>query len=108
MACLQKHTVKLRQQSPAQLQRLEGLPSSIHGIAQQFLDDVTVLKGCFPTNASPTLLERVSFTLEKRRIREVTQRLQQRQSSASLALELLGRYVVAVTIGRHAANRDAD
>jgi len=93
MKALEKYILHI-QQKPSVATRHQGLTNSIHKIAQFFLSDVRILQDCLPLNAPPSLVQKVHFRLEKSRIKDVIQRLEQRKTSATLALEVIGRYVV--------------
>ncbi|KAK3681654.1 hypothetical protein B0T22DRAFT_485134 [Podospora appendiculata] len=80
------------QRSPSSVAHHRALtPDSIIQIARQFSDDLQLLRRHLPSDLSPSLTAKVKFVIDKKSTRELVQRLEQRKTAATLALEFIGR-----------------
>ncbi|KAK1763399.1 hypothetical protein QBC33DRAFT_550042 [Phialemonium atrogriseum] len=90
MRDLQTYAIEV-QRSPSSILYHRILPDSIVQIARQFSEDMQVLRSHLPSDASPSFLRRLDFVLDKKSTREIVQRLEQRKTAASMALDIIGR-----------------
>lgn len=90
MRDLQTYAVEV-QRSPSSILYHRTLPDSIVQIARQFSEDMQVLHGYLHSDASPSFSRRLEFVLDKRSAREIVQRLEQRKTAATMALDIIGR-----------------
>lgn len=90
MRSLQAFTLELRK-SPSIQNNYEDMPNRIFGIAHLFSEDMQALKGCLPSELSASTAKKMKFVFAKKKVKEILQRLEERKSTASLALSLIGR-----------------
>jgi hypothetical protein len=87
MRSLQTFTLEL-QKSPAIQHDYEDMPSRILRIAYLFSEDMQALKDCLPSELSA---KKMKFVFAKKKVKEILQRFEERKSTSSLALGLIGR-----------------
>jgi len=69
----------------------QSLAHSVIQISQHFAADMEAIRGLLPDELSPSLPKRVRFVLQKSSTQKALLRLEQRKSTAVLALEIIGR-----------------
>ncbi|KAE9378468.1 hypothetical protein N431DRAFT_479487 [Stipitochalara longipes BDJ] len=91
MRSLQAFTLEL-QKSPSIQHNYEDMPNRIFKIAYLFSEDMQALKVYLPSELPVSAAKKMKFVFDKKKVKETLQRLEQRKSTASLALGLIGRY----------------
>jgi hypothetical protein len=87
---LQAFTLEL-QNSPAIQHDYEDMPDRIFRIACLFSEDMQALKDCLPSEFSASAAKKMKFVFARKKVKEILQRLEERKSTTSLALGLIGR-----------------
>jgi hypothetical protein len=90
MRSLQAFTLEL-QKSPAIQYDYEDMPNRIFRIAYLFSEDMQALKDYLPSEFSASAAKKMKFVFAKKKVKEILQRLEERKSTSSLALGLIGR-----------------
>jgi hypothetical protein len=90
MRSLQAFTLEL-QKYPAIQHDYEDMPNRIFRIAYLFSEDMQALKDCLPSEFSTSAAKKMKFVFAKKKVKEILQRLEERKSTSSLALGLIGR-----------------
>jgi hypothetical protein len=90
MRTLQAFTLELRK-SPSIQHDYKELPNQIFRVACLFSEDMQALKDCLPSESSASPAKKMKFVFASKKVREILQRLEERKSTASLALGLIGR-----------------
>lgn len=91
MRNLQMYTTELRRSSNTSSVHHITLQRSITQISQQFANDMTALHDVLPRDLSTSVLNRVKFVIRKSETDKVLGRLEQRKTSATMALGIIGR-----------------
>ncbi len=74
----------------------EVLPEAIMHAVQGFHDDIAAVKEFLSSDLSKSLRHRIRFVFDQAQIRKATQSLEHRKSTVLLALEIVGRYALAL------------
>jgi hypothetical protein len=90
MRTLQVFTLELRK-SPSIQHDYKELPNQIFKVACLFSEDMQALKDCLPSESSASPTKKMKFVFARKKVKEILQRLEERKSTASLALGLIGR-----------------
>jgi hypothetical protein len=75
-------------QSPSTVSSQHAVLSSIVQIAQNFSDDMNILRKAVRLDASPTLAEKIDFIFRKKSLRNILQRLERRKTAAIVAISI--------------------
>lgn len=67
-------------------------PDSIVRIVQRFSEDMELLGKELPGGAVPSASEKISFVLNRKSLKNLIQRLEERKSSVTVILGIIGRY----------------
>jgi hypothetical protein len=90
MRSLQAFTLELRK-SPSIQHDYKDMPNRIFRVACLFSEDMQALKDYLPPDFSASAANKMKFVFARKKVKEILQRLEERKSTASLALGLIGR-----------------
>lgn len=87
---LRNYIDKVRKSKSA-FEELKDVSETITRSLTGFHDDIRALKSILPAKPSPNLVEKIKWAYSKRKVAELTKRLNDRRIDVSIALEILGR-----------------
>lgn len=67
-------------------------PDSIVRIVQQFSEDMELLGKLLPGGVAPSAPEKIRFVLNRKSLKDLVQRLEERKSSVTVILGIIRRY----------------
>jgi hypothetical protein len=70
------------------------LPETITSSITQFQADIDLLRAAFPPEIRPSVVQKVKWVYDKRKIKNITRRLAERKTDINLALSIIGRYFI--------------